>query len=249
MGFFDSIKKGLGLSGGEFELRVQPETLHIGGEVQGVCVFTPHKDLNAFSVRLQLMHAFPDDYGVSIMKQVQDEVVLAERVSFAEHEPIEYPFYIPLEAHLAPSIGRFSWSLVVTAALQSGSPITKELPLKVRLSPVSQGIYDVLSSQFGFAFDSAGADADGWWIEMKPTGAVKQHYDGLEVAFDEGPDTVDLWIKVHDFRPEAVRHFGDAFDPHSGAIELELRTRDYAAGPGQIDHQGLAQLLKPMFQL
>ncbi|MEM1350309.1 MAG: sporulation protein [Myxococcota bacterium] len=249
MGFFDSIKKGLGLSPGEFELRVQPETLHIGGEVQGSCVLTPHKDLNVFSVRLQLMHAFPDDYGVSILEQVQEEVVLAERVSFSEREPVEYPFYIPLHAHLAPSVGRFAWSLVATAAVQSGSPMHYKLPLKVRMSPVSQGIYDVLASHFGFAFESAGADADGWWIEMKPTGAVKRYYDGLEVAFDESPDTVDLWIKVHDLRPEAIQHFRDAFDPHSGAIELELRTRDYAAGPNHIDHQGLAKLLEPMFKL
>ena len=66
MGIFDSIKKGLGLSSGEFELKIQPESLYIGGEVQGSVLFRAHKSINVISLVIELHHSPRGPYYVLI---------------------------------------------------------------------------------------------------------------------------------------------------------------------------------------
>lgn len=245
MGLFDTIKKSLGMATGEFELRVQPETLHVDGELQGELVLRAHRDLNILEVDLELLHTFPDEWG-GTQQEVFEGVILAERISLREGEQTSWPFFIRLPPQIAPTMDRFGWKVRATARLQGKSPVTHEQVVQVRLSPIMQAVVDIVQGQFGFVFDDAGADEECVWIDFDPKGAVKKMYRDLEIAFDEGEDELTLWVILEPFSSAVIRRYAEHFDEREGSIELELDKRRYANGT-QVDREGIFHLLQPLF--
>lgn len=245
MGIFDSIKKSMGMSSGEFELRIQPETCHVDGELRGEALLRAHKELNVFAVELELWHIFPDEWG-HLTEEGMERELLAERVSIGAQDHATWPFHFELPAHLAPSLGKFGWKLKAEARLQGSSSIKKELELDVGLSPIMSTVHQLVEQEFGFSFREAGADEDGIWMTYRPQGAVKGMYDGLELAFDEGEDELVLWVALDRFHPRVVERYAHAFDEHEGSIEFEIDKADYAVGR-EVDRQGLLGLLRPLF--
>ena len=247
MGFFDSLKKTMGLAAGEFEIRVQPETLHVGGLIQGTLRFRALKALNVVRFTLELDHGFPvDDYHTD--EDEIDLVVLDEMVSFQAGEHREWPFFFELPPQVAATMGRFSWTLEANAVLQGGSTLEKEQPLQVRHSPVMGSVLGAVQSQFGFQFVQAGADDDGIWMEFNPVGPVRSHFNHLEIAYDEQDDALTLWISLDPFRRHVIQRYEDSYDPNENSVELVLEKSRYAAG-GRADDESVLKVLQPLFSL
>ena len=247
MGFFNSIKKSLGLAAGELEVRFHPGDARVGGEIRGEVAFRALKDLNIFSVRIELIHQFPDEYEGLREESVLSDV-LAEQISMKEGESHSWPLYITIPPQIAPSIGRFAWRLLAEANLQSGSPIRQSVPVQIKLSPIMYGVVAAIQQQFGFEFRRAGADEDGVWMTFRPTGSIKAHFGELEVAFDEQEEGVMLWVRLEGMRPEVLHHYRDAYDHHEHSVEIPLPKRELVAG-GEVNQDRIVSLLKPIFKL
>lgn len=249
MGFFDSVKKSLGLAKGEIEVRIQPETLHIGGEVQGQVVLKAEKAINIHAVEVELIHTYPSEhYEYGDDEEVVERMLLASQISLQAGESSDWQFYIPLPPQAAASMAPFGWTLTARAVLQGNSTLEKKQRLQVRLSPIMGTIYDLVTNQFGFQWEEAGADEDGLWLAFRPTGAVRAHFGGLELAFDEQDEALYLWITLDGIRPHVVERFGDRFDRHEGSIEFVIQKSQFASGP-QVDRDGLMGLIQPIFAI
>ena len=247
MGFFDSIKKTLGLIPGEFELRVQPDGCHVGGVIRGEVVLRAKSDLQIVTLTLDLVHEFPDEYG-TMHEVLHDGGVIAERVAMRQGEQHAWPFFVEIGPEVVPSAGRFSWKLRTRANLQSGSSFDKEQAIQLRFSPLVGTIVALIQEQFGFAFERIGADDESVWMSFTPGASIKSYFRGLEIAYDEGDDVLLLWVALRDFRPAALHHFEEEYDEREGAVELEIDRGRYMAGE-QVDRDGLMALLKPLFAL
>lgn len=245
MGFFDSIKKSLGLSAGEFELKLQPETLHVGGELQGELVLTASKDINIYSVDLEIWHGYPNIHG-GVEQDIQQGVNLAERISLRAGERHTWSLFVPIPAQVAPSIKKFSWKVIARAKIEGGSEVKKEQPIQVRHSRVMGAVLDCVQNQFGFKLDEVGADEDGLWMTFEPVGGVKQMFRSLELAFDEQDDEICLWVSLDRFSQAVLQRYRNAYDPSENSIELELDKDRYLSGD-QVDVQGIFHLLQPLF--
>ena len=247
MGFLGSIKKSLGMSAGELEVRVQPEGCFVGGEISGEVVVRAQKDLNIFSVQLDLIHSFRDDYG-SRQHEIFDGFPLAERISLGAGEQHVLQFFFKIPPQLAPSVGDFAWSLRAQAHTQSHGVLQKEQAVQLRLSPVTSAVVACIQEQFGFSFQEAGADEDGIWMSFAPGAAIKAHKRALEISFDEREDELLLWVALDPFARSVLERYHEDFDASEGSIELELEKDRYMAG-GQVDRQGIYHLLQPLFAL
>lgn len=247
MGMFDSIKKGLGLSTGEFEILVQPDGCHVDGEINGKLTLNAHRDINIFSVNIELIHSYRDEY-TGRQQEVFDGFTLAERISLTQNNSETWPFFFEIPPQVAPSLADFGWELRASASLQGGATLKKEQKVQVRLSPVMSAVVEVVRDQFGFIFEDAGADEDGVWMTYRPGSAIKGHFNSLEVAFDEQEDEVVLWIILEDFRPQVIERYRDAYDPRENSIELILDKNALVAGP-KVDRQRVLELLRPLFSL
>ena len=247
MGFFDSIKKSLGLAAGELEIRFHPGDARVGGEIRGEVALRALKDLNIFSVRVELIHQYPDEYEGLREESLRSDV-LAEQVSMKAGESHAWPLHIEIPPQIAPSIGRFAWRLMAEANIQAGSPIRQSVPVQIKLSPIMYGVVAAIQQQFGFEFRQAGADEDGVWMTFRPTGPIKAHFGELEVAFDEQEEGVMLWVSLEGIRPEVLHSYRDAYDAREGSIEIPLPRRDLVAGE-EVNQAQILNLLRPLFKL
>ena len=239
MGLFDSIKKSLGMPTVEIELKLQPETMYVGGELQGkITVRAVNKTCNVQSLMMQLIHTFVDtnDYGYSEHhEEIPAHIDILSMASIEPQAPFEDEFFFGLPPHVAPSLGHFGWRVRATAILQGGAEVVKEQHVPVRLSPVMFAIYDLVHRQFGFKFHEIGADNDGIWLTFEPTPAVRAHFNGLELSFDEQEDVIYLWVQLQARR---------------GVIEEELtlhKSRFLMGHTANAD--ALMQVLQPIFRI
>lgn len=235
MGFFDSVKKSLGLASGEIEIRLQPETMYVGGEVQGVLVFKALKTCKIQSLYMELIHTFPDGEFGGTIEEIPDRIDVASMIQVEASSPFETEFFFGLPPHVAPSLGKFRWKVRATAVVAGGSDVERVVDVNLRLSPVMATIVDVIQQQFGFRFDDIGADEDGIWIDFDPTPAVRQHFNDLEIAFDEQEREIYLWLKLSGRR--GVRE-----------EELTILKERFLMGH-QADAAGIQALLQPIFQI
>ena len=250
MGIFDKIKKGLGMSAGTFELRLAPQGQRVGGQIEGQLVMRAHRPLNVFSVELDLVHGFTDEYGHKHQETVEG-LVLAERVAFAAEQEVAWPFHIPIAPQLAPSMVQFSWALHARARTQDAGVLQKTQPILLRPSPMCEALVGIVQQGFGFKLRESGADEDGLWFEFSPGASIRGHFQELELSIDEDERELELWVRLVHFSPAALKQLPpDArFDRHEGAVTLNLEKRRYVIGPEQIDTKALLERLRPLFAL
>ncbi len=245
MGFFDSVKKSLGLASMEMEMRIQPESAHVDGELKGELVVRALKDIEIFGLDVILLHGFKDEWGNSSL-EVFEKGSAAEMISMRAGEEEVYPFFIEIPAMVAPSIGPFSWKIRAQARLKGAADVKKEQNLHVHFSPIMGAIFDLVKNQFGFVYQSFGAEEDCLWAEFVPSGAVKNMYRGLEIAFDEQPDDLVLWVSLHPFSQRVLQQYSRDYDPSENSIEIEINKRQFLSG-SQVNTQGLLGVLQPLF--
>lgn len=245
MGFFDSVKKSLGLASAELELRIPPESVHVAGELRGELFVRALKPIEIFGLDVLLYHGFRDEWG-NISQEVFEQGSVAEMISMQAGEEQTFPFFIEIPAVVAPSVGPFSWKVEGRARLKNASDVKIERPLQVHFSPVMGAIVDIIQQQFGFVRQSFGAEEDCLWAEFKPSAAVKNMYRGLELAYDEQEHQLALWISLDPFSQRVLQRYQSSYDPRENAIEIILDKRKFLAGR-QVDTQGLLGLLQPIF--
>ncbi len=245
MGLFDSVKKSLGLASAELELKVQPGSAHVDGEVKGELVMRALKDIEIFGLDIALYHGFRDEWG-GIEQDVFERGSVAEMISMQAGEHQSFPFFIGIPAEVAPTIGPFSWKIEATARLKGASDLSQKQTLQVHFSPVMGAIMDIVQKKFGFVYKRAGADEDCIWMEFTPSGPVRNMYRSLELSFDEQPGQLAIWVGLEPFSPRVLQRFHEDYDPHENTIELIINKRQYVAGH-QVDTEALFQLLKPLF--
>lgn len=255
MGFFDKVKQTLGISAGTLEIKVQPEGLHVGGAMEGVLTFKALKDVDVFRLELDLVHSFPEVHfdGYSEQEVIHEEVVesmtLAERIHVKAQDAVDQSFMINLPPQVAASIGKFTYRLDARAVLKGAGDVNHTMPVRVRLSPITDAVYRVITTQFGFTFSETGADEDGIWLSFEPTPPVRKHFGTLTIAFDEQPDTLYLWVQLDGVREDVLkRHFARSHDMSDGSVKFEINKGRYAAG-GKADLDGIFGLLKPLFTI
>lgn len=234
MGFFDSVKKGLGLATGEIELKLQPETMYVGGEIQGQLVFKALKQCKIQSLYMELIHSFPEE-GHGIIEEIPDRIDVASMILVEANNTFETEFFFGIPPHVAPSLGQFRWKVRAVAVVTGGADVERTIDVNLRLSPVMAAIVNVVQQQFGFRFDEIGADGDGIWIDFDPTPPVRAHFNDLELAFDEQEHELYLWVKLTGRR---------------GVIEEEFTIEKSRFLVGhQADAAGLQALLQPLFRI
>lgn len=246
MGFFDSIKQTLGLkAAGELTVLVAPERLHVGGRIEGAVSFAAAEAVNIDRVALELAHTYPDG---GLQRETIDVLELDQRVAFTQGQLHRWEFFFDVPWGVAPAIAPFGWELVATAQVAGGALIKRQHVLPLRSSPVMDGVARVIQDSFGFKLAGFGAELDHQWMRFEPQGAVRQHFQALQVSFSEEPEGVMLWVDLRSFRPSALRRFANAYDPRENEIELALKRQAYTIGH-QADHERIQQTLAPLFSL
>ena len=245
MGLFDTLKRSIGLQPLELEFKLEPGSAHVDGELRGELIASALKPVEIFSLEVELMHSFPDEYGHRRTERFDGGAVV-EMLSLTAQERQAYPFFIGLPAEVAPTMGAFSWALHASARLKGASDVRIEQPLTVSFSPIMAALIEIARAQFGFAYASSGADEECLWVEMAPQGAVQQMYRSLEIAFDERDRELTLWISLDPFSSLVLDRYRSAYDPHENTIEIEIDKGQYVSGHA-VDHDALLNLIKPLF--
>ena len=249
MGFFNSIKKSMGLAKGELTVQVNPEQLYAGGEINAQVRLEALKDMNINVVRMELVHTFPDeDYEYDTYSETMHTVDLATRISMKAGDKVDWPAFITIPPDIAPSIGKFKWTLRTTVDIPNAIDITDKQNLAIRLSPIMGTLYELITQAFGFVYTEIGAEEDCVWMTFKPTGAVRSHFGDLELSFDEQDDTLTLWIALDGMDEHVARTHGDRINYEEGSIEITLNKREYASGPS-VNRDALMSRIQPLFSI
>lgn len=249
MGFFNSIKKSMGLAKGELTVQVNPEQLFAGGEINAQVTFNALKDLNINVVRMELVHTFPDeDYDYDTYSETMHTVDLATRISMKAGETVQWPAYITIPPDIAPAVGKFKWLLRTVVDIPSAIDVTDKQNLAIRLSPMMHTLFELITQSFGFVYTDIGAEEDCVWMTFKPTGAVRSHFGELELSFDEQDDTLTLWIALDGMNEDIAREHGDRINYDEGSIEITLNKREYVSGTN-VNRDALMGRIQPLFTI